>query len=50
MSIDGDEREFTYMGGREESVIDYVLRLCGKTDKVRERMLKMEKGDWIITR
>lgn len=49
VSIDGDEREFTYMGGREESVIDYVVRQI----KVRERMLKMERGTvWsrIITR
>lgn len=49
MSIDGDEREFTYMGGREESVIDYVVRQI----KVRDRMLKWKRGTvWnrIITR
>lgn len=43
VSIDGNEGEFTYMGGREESVIDYVVRQI----KVRERMLKMEKGDCV---
>lgn len=43
VSINRDEGEFTYMGGREESVIDYVVRQI----KVRERMLKMEKGDCV---
>lgn len=43
VSIDGDEGKFTYMGGREESVIDYVVEQI----KVRERMVKMEKGDCV---
>ncbi|KMQ90798.1 stress response protein nst1-like protein [Lasius niger] len=41
---EGDEKgEFTYTGGRGESVIDYVIG----EEKVKERVVKLEVGDCI---
>lgn len=38
-----DEGEFTYTGGRGESVIDYVIG----EEKVRRRVARMEVRDYI---
>lgn len=42
-SVCGDEGEFTYIGGKGETVIDYVIR--GK--EVREKIERMEVGERI---
>lgn len=39
-NVCGDEGEFTYVGGKGETVIDYVIR--GK--EVREKIERMEVG------
>lgn len=41
-SIKGDEEgEFTYIGGREETVIDYIIG----DDKMREKIERVEIGE-----